>query len=273
MLAWALSAQAQRMGTYAAHRQHGRALTALYGIAQYFGWDPVLPAAAYHVGEGVWTIVRPPSTLGYVSYFATWLLFVIFLSLAMPGRPAKVCAALALVAMRAHGHARRAARAGGGRGGVGVSGAAFGRAARMGLGRAVAPVVGAGGALRFADGTTAARAAPAGSRRTRGAGRGRCSGATACAWGWRVRSPGSDRRRSPRRSRTTNPRHWRARIPDFAHESPHNIFLDALVGQGIAGIALLAAWCVLGFAAAWKSASLTSRDGGGPGRQRWRPAS
>ena len=75
------------------------ALTALYGIAQYFGWDPILPAAAYHIGEGIWTIVRPPSTLGYVSYFATWLLFVVFLSLAVPGRLAKACAALALIAM------------------------------------------------------------------------------------------------------------------------------------------------------------------------------
>jgi tetratricopeptide (TPR) repeat protein len=40
--------------------------------------------------------------------------------------------------------------------------------------------------------------------------------------------------------------------PDFAHESPHNIFLDALVGQGIAGVLLLGAWCALGFGAAWK---------------------
>ena len=46
-----------------------------------------------------WTIVRPPSTLGYVSYFATWLLFVFFLSAALPGRLAKVFAALALIAM------------------------------------------------------------------------------------------------------------------------------------------------------------------------------
>jgi hypothetical protein len=40
--------------------------------------------------------------------------------------------------------------------------------------------------------------------------------------------------------------------PDFAHESPHNIFLDTLVAQGVAGPLLLGAWCVLGFAAAWK---------------------
>ena len=40
--------------------------------------------------------------------------------------------------------------------------------------------------------------------------------------------------------------------PDFAHESPHNIFLDALVSQGVPGLLLLMAWCGLGFAAAWR---------------------
>ena len=58
---------------------------AIYGIFQYFGHDPFLPAAAYHIGEGVWTIVRPPGTLGYVSYFATWLLMGAFLCLALAG--------------------------------------------------------------------------------------------------------------------------------------------------------------------------------------------
>jgi hypothetical protein len=42
---------------------------ALYGIAQYFGWDPLLDARGYHVGEGIWAIVRPPSTLGHADYF------------------------------------------------------------------------------------------------------------------------------------------------------------------------------------------------------------
>jgi hypothetical protein len=38
--------------------------------------------------------------------------------------------------------------------------------------------------------------------------------------------------------------------PDFAHESPHNIFLDALVSQGIAGVILLAALLLTGLRAA-----------------------
>src|SRR5207249_11280964 len=40
--------------------------------------------------------------------------------------------------------------------------------------------------------------------------------------------------------------------PDFAHESPHNIFLDALVAQGAPGFLLLAGFCAAGFAAAWR---------------------
>ena len=59
--------------------------------------------------------------------------------------------------------------------------------------------------------------------------------------GWRVRWPVTDRRHSPLPSRTMNPRDLARAYPDFAHESPHNIFLDALVAQGVPGLLLLAA--------------------------------
>jgi tetratricopeptide (TPR) repeat protein len=42
-------------------------------------------------------------------------------------------------------------------------------------------------------------------------------------------------------------------FPDFYHESPHNIFLDALVSQGVAGPLLLLALTASGFAAAMVS--------------------
>src|ERR1039457_6571848 len=58
-------------------------IVALYGIAQYFGWDPLLDARGYHVGDGIWTIVRPPSTLGHADYSANWLLFVVFAGAAL----------------------------------------------------------------------------------------------------------------------------------------------------------------------------------------------
>ena len=51
---------------------------AVYGILQYFGWDPIVNPQAYHIGDGWLAIVRPPGTLGYASYFATYLLSVIF---------------------------------------------------------------------------------------------------------------------------------------------------------------------------------------------------
>ena len=56
---------------------------ALYGILQYFGADPFLPSASYHIGEGVLAIVRPPSTLGHADYFAGYLLYVVFFGAAL----------------------------------------------------------------------------------------------------------------------------------------------------------------------------------------------
>lgn len=53
-------------------------LCACYGMMQFFGWDPFLPAALYHAGEGIWTIVRTPSTLGNASYFANYLVYAMF---------------------------------------------------------------------------------------------------------------------------------------------------------------------------------------------------
>ncbi len=53
-------------------------IVAIYAIFQYFGVDPLIPAASYHAGVGEFTIVRPPGTLGHADYLAGYLLFVIF---------------------------------------------------------------------------------------------------------------------------------------------------------------------------------------------------
>jgi hypothetical protein len=58
-------------------------LAAGYGIAQYLGWDPLLPVPAYQAGEGEFTIVRPPGTLGHADYFAAWLVVVLFFAVAL----------------------------------------------------------------------------------------------------------------------------------------------------------------------------------------------
>jgi O-antigen ligase len=258
IFAWALAAQTQRIGAGVVLRtvSAAGALTALYGIAQYLGWDPILPAAAYHIGEGIWTIVRPPSTLGYVSYFATWLLFVFFLSLALPGHLAKACAVLALIAMLLTG--TRAA----------FLGLAAGAAVWSGM-RLRPPHAPTRRALRRAATFTGAALLAVLLLYLSAAGqpmRSRARWFAEDPWGgarpllWRdslrmgLARPLAGH--GPETFTAAFPRYESAALarayPDFAHESPHNIFLDALVGQGIAGVLLLAAWCTLGFAAAWK---------------------
>jgi O-antigen ligase len=256
MFAWALSAQTGRVGMILRVVSAAGALTALYGIAQYFGWDPILPAAAYHIGEGIWTIVRPPSTLGYVSYFATWLLFVVFLSLAVPGRLAKACAALALIAMLLTG--TRAAFLGLAVGTVVWGGMKF-RTSHAPTGRSLWRAAGLAGAALLAG--VVLYVSPVGQPL-----RGRARWFAEDPWGgarpllWRdslrmglVRPLAGY---GPETFRAAFPHYESAALarayPDFAHESAHNIFLDALVAQGIAGPLLLGAWCALGLVAAFQ---------------------
>jgi O-antigen ligase len=255
IFAWALSTMSARTGIVLRAVSIAGGLTALYGIAQYLGWDPILPAAGYHIGEGVWTIVRPPSTFGYVSYFATWLLFVIFLSLALPGRLAKICAALALIAMLLTG--TRAAFLGLAAGAVVWSFMQTGKVRRAWMpGRRTVAIAAA--ALL---GLAVFYVSPAGQllrSRARWFAEDPWGGARPLLWRDSLRM-GMARPlagHGPETFRAIFPHYESVALarayPDFAHESPHNIFLDALVGQGVPGVLLLAAWCTLGFAAAWK---------------------
>jgi hypothetical protein len=52
----------------------GGLIASLYGIAQFFGWDPILAPAGYEAGEGVFQIVRPPGTMGHADYLGAFLL-------------------------------------------------------------------------------------------------------------------------------------------------------------------------------------------------------
>jgi len=58
-------------------------LASLYAVAQYLGWDPILPRDAYGVGEGIYRIVRPPGTLGHSDYFAAFLVWPVFAASAL----------------------------------------------------------------------------------------------------------------------------------------------------------------------------------------------
>jgi O-antigen ligase len=233
---------------------------ALYGMVQYFGVDPILPSSAYHVGEGVRAIVRPPSTLGHADYFAGYLLFVVFLGAALVATESKP-------AWKALGAAATVA----GSAAIVLSGT---RGAMLGL---------AAGALLLwiwnrprwtrrhallAAGLCAAGLAfyvsPAGLKlRARGQWvledlRG---GARLELWrdSLRMASQRPLAGFGPDTFGLEFPHYQSAKLsqayPDFYHESPHNIFLDALVSDGIPGLAILAGFAALASFAARRAAA------------------
>jgi len=58
-------------------------IASLYGIAQYFDFDPFQNAAGYHALDGDNVVVRPPGTLGHADYFGWWLAIEFFCALAV----------------------------------------------------------------------------------------------------------------------------------------------------------------------------------------------
>jgi O-antigen ligase len=236
-------------------------MSAAYGIAQYFGWDPFIPKASYHIGAGVWTIVRPPGTLGYASYFATWLLLTVPLSLGLAAWEdhnawrclAAAAAALAVVAMLLTG--TRAAIVG-----LAVGGAVWlywqGFRATRGMGIAAVALLLASTGFYISPPGRQLRA------RMRWFAEDPRGGARPLLW------RDSLNMAAHRLAGGYGPEvflglfpHFESKelakaYPDFVHESPHNIFLDALVSQGTPGFLILGALCVTGFTAAWRLKSV-----------------
>lgn len=230
-------------------------LAALYGIFQYFGIDPILPAASYHVGEGARAIVRPPSTLGHADYFAGYLVYVLFFGLALVAIEAKqrwkALGAVAAVTASA------AVMFSGTRGAL--LGLAAGAASlwiwnRPRLQRRSAML--AAGVCALA---VAFYFSPAGLQlraREQWALEDLRGGAR--LWLWRDSLRMAEARWltgfGPETFGLEFPRYQSVELsrayPDFYHESPHNIFLDALVSQGLPGLALLAGFAALAWFAA-----------------------
>jgi O-Antigen ligase len=230
-------------------------LVAGYGIAQYFGWDPLLDARGYRAGEGIWTIVRPPATLGHADYAANWLVFVVFAAAALAvSEPRAVWRWLAWAAAAAGSVAivlsgTRAAMLGLAVGAVFLA-LWYGRRFRLPyLTMAVAIVAAAAFYLSPAGGKLRARVhwalqEPAG-------------GARFLLWrdSLRMATLRWPAGYGPETFVASFALHQSADLsrayPDFYHESPHNVLLDVLVAQGVAGPVLLLVLAASGFAAAF----------------------
>ena len=219
-------------------------VAALYGIAQYFGWDPFLPGSDYHAGEGIFRIVRPPGTLGHSDYFGAFLLWPLLAGLGTASMDSSrlwkylgtTTAGLASVAILLSGS--RAA----------VIGAICGLGCLMFLSRpavrvvavTLAAVVIVSGAIYFS---------PAGARlraRLYWIGDERPGGARLLLWRDSLSMAGAQPIRGfgPENFTAEFPKYQSLELsrayPDFYHESPHNIVLDALTSEGIAGVLVLA---------------------------------
>jgi O-antigen ligase len=233
-------------------------VAAVYGILQYFGWDPLIDPRRYHIGETPLTIVRPPGTLGYVSYFATYLLSVIFAGAALASTEdsrawkslGAVAFVLATVALILTG--TRAAMLGL------VCGAAFFAfwlRPRIRARQIAAALVVAAALVGFYF-------SPAGQllrSRARWFVEDASGGARPLLWRDTIRMA-ADRWAAgfgPETFSIWFPRYQSAELarayPAYYQESPHNIFLDALAAQGAPGALILVATTLIGFYAVRKA--------------------
>jgi len=222
----------------------------IYGIAQYFDLDPFLSASTYHAQSGDSVIVRPPGTLAHADYFAWWLAIEFFCGIALARyddsllwrNAGLACTAFTAVAILFSG--TRAA----------MLAVAIGLAALVAMtgwqvrrrqvfaGLAVITLFAAfyvsppGSRLR-------ARAAWSGDEPT--------GGARPLLWRDSLRMAASKPvfGYGPETFQSAFGK-WESQdlarlYPDFHHESPHNIALDALTSTGVPGLLLVFAWGAL----------------------------
>ena len=230
-------------------------VAAFYGCCQYFGWDPLQPAGPYHIGEGIWAIVRPPSTLGHADYFGTYLLFIAFLGVAVLMTDGdsiwKVLSAMtagaAVFAIVLSG--TRAAVVG-----LLIGGGLFvvWLQPRMRIvylvltGCLLASLIG----FYYSPPGAQLRA------RMRWSGEDVRGGARLLLWRDSLRMAahrpwlGYGLETFPSQFPQFQSVELARAYPDFYHESPHNVFLDAVTSQGLPGFVILAGLSMLGLHAA-----------------------
>ncbi|MEX2301392.1 MAG: O-antigen ligase family protein [Bryobacterales bacterium] len=261
------TAQRARLGTLLRVFAIGGMASAVYGILQYSGIDPFVPAESYHFGEGEWTIVRTPGTLGHAGYFATYLLTAVFWALALArnessrawSRLALAAAALGVFAIVLSG--TRGALLGLAAGGIM---ALVWRGPRIDR-RVLA------GALLATITLAAFYYSPWGEKLR---GRARWSIEDASGGGrlmlWRdslrMFAAGSWLHGAGLETYSAefpvflSPELAKA-YPNRYYESPHNIFLDALTAQGLPGLLFLLGMTAIAVVAAWRLKKLGAPTG------------
>jgi O-antigen ligase len=238
-------------------------ISAIYGIFEYFGLDPLQPVAAYQAHAGDSVIVRPPGTMGHADYFGWWLAIEFFCAVALSrveSGARKYLAAMAAVAILSALvlSGTRAA----------ILAVVCGAAAMVVLQpsrfriRARGLVAAAAGCLLF----TAFYFSPAGTllrARVVWSGDEPLGGARPLLW------RDSLQMLAARPLTGFGPETYLTAFapfqsealsrlfPDYHHESPHNLPLDAATSMGIPGLLLTAAWAAL----AWRAAAEARRSG------------
>ncbi len=234
-------------------------LAALYGVAQYFGVDPWLDASAYHFGDGVYQIVRPPGPMGHSNYLAAFLLWPIFCGAAIR----RTDRALSIVAVATGVVAIILCGSRGAFVGL-VTGALVFLLLQRPRMRSIAVFFAAAALL-----VGAFYMSPLGERlraRVFWIGEDSAGGSRLLLWRDSLRmglsrpltgfGPDTFAAEFPKFQSADLSR----RFPDFYHESPHNLFLDALVAQGVSGVLLWCAWIALGIHAARRALPGPDRD-------------
>ncbi len=245
-------------------------IAAVYGILQYAGWDPLLPPASYHAGEGEFTIVRPPATLGHAGYFSTFLLYALFAACALweKSRWLSRCACVLIpIAILLSG--TRAA----------LLGLLAGLIALVVLTRPPLRAVAIAAVVAISC-VGILLVTPAGDRlkaRIHWSAEDVRGGARLLLWrdslnmGFAHWPAGTGLETFGNAFPAWQSRELARQYPDFYHESPHNLFLDALTAQGLLGLLVWLGLCGLplayirndpalgaGFLAAFLSLQFTS---------------
>jgi O-antigen ligase len=229
-------------------------LVSIYGIAQYFDVDPFQSVQAYHSPDGDAIVVRPPGTFGHANYFGWWLAIDFFCALAVRKTESRLWRTLGTVSA---GLIVSATVLTGTRSAliailvgsltlIPLQGLRF--RSRFAVGGGIAAVLcalflfsGAGERLRARIAWTEHE--PTGGARPllwRDSLR-MAAAEPLTGFGPEMFSSSFGQWESTELSRL---------YPDFHHESPHNVALDAFTEAGVPGLVLVLAWAFLGFRAA-----------------------